>query len=96
MPTERHTWIIDSLAERVATVEVDGDATVRLPRWVLPREAGEGDVLAVSHERDADGRASTLRITVDRKATERALRRSQQQVAPGRKSKGDPGGDITL
>ena len=96
MATQRHTWIIDSIEERVAAIEVDGDAVVRLPQWVLPRGAREGDVLTVSHELDADGERSTLRIAVDPDATERALGRSRRQTQKGRKSPGDAGGDITL
>jgi len=96
MATQRHTWIIDSIEERVAAIEVDGSAVVRLPQWVLPRGAREGDVLAVSHELDADGERSTLRIALDREAKEQALDRSRRQTRKGRKGARDPGGDITL
>lgn len=96
MTTERHTWIIDSIEERVAAIEVDGNAVVRLPQWVLPRGAREGDVLAVSHELDADGERSTLRIALDPEAKERALEHSRRQTRKGRKAPKDPGGDITL
>ena len=97
MPTQRHRWIIDSLEEHVAAIEIDGGATVRLPRWLLPREARAGDALAISHDLDADGRASTLRIALDPAAREAAMRRSREQVAEAeRRGGGDPGGDITL
>ena len=96
MATQRHTWIIDSIEERVAAIEVDGSAVVRLPQWVLPRGAREGDVLAVSHELDADGERSTLRIALDRDAKEGAVDHSRRQTRKGKKSKGDAGGDIAL
>jgi hypothetical protein len=94
MPTQRHTWVIDAIAEHVASIEVDGGAVVRLPQWVLPRGARAGDVLVVSHEIDADGRRSTLRIAVDEQGKKTALRKSREQLAQSSPKKDS--GDIAL
>lgn len=98
MTRQAHRWIIDSIADRVAVIEVDGDQTVHLPRWVLPRTAAEGQVLTVQHDLDAAGRQSVLRIEIDQAATEMALRASQAQLDAIRKASGrrDPGGNISL
>ena len=98
MPQQTHRWVIDSIAEHVAVIEVDGDRTVRLPRWILPAGAAEGQVLAVRHVRNAAGTHSTLHIEIDRVATDTALRASKAQVGAIRKASGrrDPGGDVAL
>lgn len=64
----------------------------------MPRGATEGKVLRVAHELDAAGEHSTLRITVDRTATDRALDASRAQVDAVRKASGsrDLGGDVKL
>jgi len=95
MPTQRHRWILESVEEHVATIEVDGAATVRLPAWVLPRGARPGDVLAVEHDQGEDGRGSTLRIALDAEGREGAMRRSREQVAEAGQAS-DAGGDISL
>ena len=67
MPAELHQWIIAVLEEHTATVEVDGGATCALPRWLLPEEVREHDVLRVEHRRAGD--RSTLIIAHDAAAT---------------------------
>lgn len=98
MPRETHRWVIDSIAEHVAAIEVDGTQMVRLPQWVLPRGAAEGQVLRVQHELDARGERSTLSIEIDRTATRHALDASTAQVNAIRKdsARRDPGGDVVL
>jgi Protein of unknown function (DUF3006) len=98
MPEQTHRWVIDAIADRVAAIEIDGDRTVRLPRWVLPRGAREGDVLAVRHTLDAEGERSALVIEIDRAATEAARRASREQVDAIRNQshRRDPGGDVVL
>jgi Protein of unknown function (DUF3006) len=98
MPRQTHRWVIDSIAEHVAAIEVDGGPVVRLPQWVLPGAAAEGQVLRVEHELDAAGERSTLEITVDRAATDRALDASRAQVDALRRASGkrDTGGDVKL
>jgi hypothetical protein len=92
MPDERRTWVVDSVEEGIAAVEEDGARLVRVPAWILPPGAREGDVLSVT--RSVEDGASVLRVTPDRAATEAALRRSREQL--GRAAPNDPGGDIVL
>lgn len=90
---ETHRWMVDSLEEGVASIEVDGRQMVPLPRWIIPKNAREGDVLSVTHA--AGGDESTLVIRLDADATKAAMDRSRAQVRqPG--AKRDPGGDIRL
>jgi hypothetical protein len=87
-----HTWIVDVIEDGSASIEVDGRSVTPIPEWMLPVGVKEGDVLAVTHERE-EGR-SVLRIRVDAEAKKKAMERSVRQVS--RKSKRDRGGDIQL
>lgn len=73
-----HTWVVDVIDEDSAAVEVDGRQITPIPRWLLPADAHEGDVLQVTHARS--GSRSTLTIELDRQATRVALRRSADQL----------------
>lgn len=85
--------MVDSLEEGVASIEVDGREMVQLPRWIIPKNARDGDVLSVTHDAGAD--ESALMIRIDANATKAAMDRSRAQVTqPG--AKRDPGGDIRL
>jgi hypothetical protein len=94
--TEQHRWVVDSIEEFVASIEVDGGKMIRLPQWVLPDGARDGHVLSVRHDRPAGGARSVLTIEIDDKATKAALDASAAQVAKHRKQPNDPGGDIAL
>jgi hypothetical protein len=98
MPSQSHSWVVDVLEEGSASVEIDGQSTITLPRWLLPASAREGDVLRVTHERPTDGQRSILTIEADPGGTKKARRASSAQIAKIREqSKGtDPGGDIAL
>ncbi|MBW3571357.1 MAG: DUF3006 domain-containing protein [Gemmatimonadetes bacterium] len=85
-------WTVDAIEEGIAAVHQDDGRLVHLPGWILPPGTREGDVLAVEHG-FAQG-ASTLRITLDRAATDDAIRRSREQLQ--RRLPHDPGGDIVL
>ena len=87
-----HTWIIDVIEDGSASIEVDGRSVTPIPQWMLPVGVREGDVLAVTHERE-EGK-SILDIRVDAEAKKKAIQRSVRQV--GRKAKKDKGGDIQL
>jgi len=88
MPPTRHRWIVDALEEKTARLEVDGGATVHLPRWILPPDAAEGDVLLVKHDRA--GPKSRLVIERDPDATRAALDASKEQLKKAPKGgKGD-------
>jgi hypothetical protein len=78
---ERH-WVVDSIEESAASVELDDGTMITIPRSQLPAAAKQGDVLRVS-------------IDVDAAATKAAYDRSAAQMK-GRKPTNDPGGDITL
>ncbi|HEX6371713.1 MAG TPA: DUF3006 domain-containing protein [Longimicrobium sp.] len=84
-------WVVDSVEEGIAAVHQDDGRMVRVPAWILPAATREGDVLAVEH--DASAETSALRITLDRAATDDALRRSRQRLD---RRPHDPGGDIVL
>jgi hypothetical protein len=92
MPEELHRWIVDVLDAHAATVEVDGERTIELPRWLLPDDAREGDVLTVRHDRGAD--ESRLVVEIDRPATRAAMDVSREQMA--RAPLDTSTGDITL
>jgi hypothetical protein len=94
MPGTRRTWTVDSIEEGMAALEEEGGRVLRLPLWLLPEGVREGEVLTVSRVEDGRG-GVVLTVRVDREATERALRRSREQLErtpPGN----DPGGDIVL
>jgi hypothetical protein len=96
MGTKQYRWVIDSMEESVASVEINGERTAQLPRWLLPRGAKEGDVLSVTHDVAESGEESRLSIVVDRAGTSAAMERSAGQVGSSRRSPNDPGGDIKL
>ena len=91
---QRHTWTVDVIEENSAAVEVDGRQVTPLPRWLLPEDAREGDVLSVQHERTRE--RSKLTIEIDREATAAAVEQSKEQVRKDDPPHGDPGGDIAL
>lgn len=74
----RHTWVVDVIDEDSAAVEVDGRQITPIPRWLLPTDAHEGDVLRVTHGRS--GSRSTLSIELDRDAKQVALEQSAEQL----------------
>jgi hypothetical protein len=88
----RHTWIVDVIEDGSASIEVDGRTVTPIPQWMLPEGVREGDVLSVTHNREAG--KSELFIETDPEAKKKALDRSARQVAT--KSKNDRGGDVSL
>lgn len=54
------TWVIDQIENGVASIEVDGDVMISIPRAMLPKGAKEGDVLQVSIGLDAAEQAKRL------------------------------------
>lgn len=93
---EQHRWIVDSIEESAAFIEVDGGRMVNVPRWLLPARAREGHVLSVRHDRPPDGATSVLTIEIDRAATAHARADSAAQVQKGLHRPNDPGGDVIL
>ena len=93
MDKDSRRWMVDSVEEGIAAVNDDGGRILHVPAWILPSGTREGDVLSVSRAPEGDG-ACTLRIVIDRAATDEALRISREQVE--RRLPHDPGGDIVL
>jgi hypothetical protein len=93
---QEHRWVVDSIEEFVASVEVDGGKMITVPQWLLPDGARQGHVLSVRHDRPAHGVRSVLTIEVDEAATKQALAASAAQVTKYARQKNDSGGDITL
>lgn len=87
MTTSPHThrWVIDSIEEKAASIEIDGGTMIQLPVSLLPPGAKDGDVLRVT-------------IEADPTATKQALDDSAAQVKKVRdaSAKRDRGGDIVL
>ena len=79
----QHHWVIDSIEEFVASIELDDGKMITVPQSQLPADAKQGDILRVT-------------IEVDAVATKAALERSAAQVNKFRKQPNDPGGDIRL
>jgi hypothetical protein len=93
MVGDARQWVVDSVEEGIAAVNDDDGRILHVPVWILPSGAREGDVLSLARTADGDG-ACTVRIAVDRAATDEALRISREQVE--RRLPHDPGGDIIL
>lgn len=90
---QAYVWVIDQLGEDVVTVEVDGAGTKTVPRWVLPQDVKEGDVLQVRHDHRED--RSVLMIVQDHDERLRRLTQSRAQVTSAKGAAG-PSGDIVL
>ena len=80
-----HRWVIDSIEEQSASIEIDAGVTINVPVSMLPPGAKPGDVMSVSFELDVN-------------AKRQALERSAATVKKGQEmsKKLDPGGDISL
>lgn len=87
-----HSWTVDSIEEGIAAVREEDGRMLHLPAWLLPDGAREGDVVAI--DREPSSGALTLRLRVDRAATERALAAVREQLA--RLRRGDGAGEIRL
>lgn len=74
----RHTWVIGVIEDDAAAIEVDGRRVTPIPRFLLPSDARDGDVLRVTHARS--GTRSVFTIEVDRDATRLVFKRSADQL----------------
>jgi Protein of unknown function (DUF3006) len=88
----KHVWVVDVIEDGSASIEVDGRTVTPIPQWMLPEGVKEGDVLAVTHDRQVG--KSEIVIETDPEAKKKALERSEKQVS--RKGKNDRGGEIQL
>ncbi|HEX8671122.1 MAG TPA: DUF3006 domain-containing protein [Longimicrobium sp.] len=87
-----HTWTVDSIEEGIAAVHEDDGRLLHVPASLLPDGTREGDVMTIEREPSTD--SITLRLRIDRAATERSLAASRDQLARLRQR--DQGGDIHL
>ena len=88
-----HRWAVDRIEEGTAAVEQDGDHVYEIPRYLLPADARDGDVLSVTVASAAPGEV-TVMIEIDRAAS--ASPPSAKPARPKRGAGKDPGGDIVL
>ena len=84
--------VVDRFEGDYAVVEVDGDGTVDLPRWLLPRGISEGDLLR-ARVGEVEG---VWRVEIEVDAGETEARRKAAEETVRRMSARDPGGDIQL
>jgi hypothetical protein len=85
--------VIDRFEEDLVVVEVNGGAMLDLPRWMLPSDAAEGDVVLMQQE-SSEGADLRWTVRIDRAATEAA--RNTARATLERLKQRDPGGDIAL
>ena len=88
-----HRWAVDRIEEGTAAVEQDGDHVYEIPRFLLPADARDGDVLSVTVAGAAPGEV-TISVRIDRTAS--APPPSAKQARKPRRAGNDPGGDIVL
>jgi len=63
-----HRWAVDRIEEGTAAVEQDGDHVYEIPRYLIPAETRDGDVLQVTATASAAGEV-TIIVRVDRAAS---------------------------
>jgi hypothetical protein len=88
-----HRWAVDRIEEGTAAVEQDGDHVYEVPRYLLPPDARDGDVMSVTITGAVPGEV-TISVRIDRKAS--APPPSAKAARKPRRSGSDPGGDIVL
>jgi hypothetical protein len=94
--SEEHRWAIDALDEGMVRIEEDGKRMLTIPRYLVPPDAREGQLLRVTHT-DSRG-VLTVSVAIDAEATSAALASSVATTkrAMARSKKQDPGGDVNL
>jgi len=88
-----HRWAVDRIEEGTAAVEQDGDHVYEIPRYLLPTDARDGDVLSVTIAGAKPGEV-TISVRIARAAS--ATPPSTKPARPKRRPGNDPGGDIVL
>ena len=88
-----HRWAVDRVEEGTAAVEQDGDHVYEVPRYLLPPDSRDGDVLAVTVTSAAPGEV-TISVRIDRAAN--APPPAAKRAGKPRRAGNDPGGDIVL
>jgi len=90
--SELHRLTVDRHEADLTVVQVDGAGFVDLPRWMLPTDAGAGDIISVTVATERDRAVVTL--VRDPEATARAQQLAREAI--NRLKSRDPGGDVTL
>jgi len=92
-----HRWTVDGLEEDSARVEEDGARIITIPRYLLPPDVREGEILLVERS-DERGDSVRITVTVDEAATRDAMAKSKKQVTETMlaSKKNDPGGNVSL
>lgn len=88
-----HRWAVDRIEEGTAAVEQDGDHVYEIPRYLLPADTRDGDVLSVTVSGAAPGEV-TISVRIDRSLGASAPERKAARKS--RRASNDPGGDIVL
>ena len=93
---EEHRWAVEALEEGVARIEEDGTRLLDIPRYLVPGDAREGQLLRVTRT-DAGG-VLTIVVALDEEATSAALASSRATTkrAMAHSKKHDRGGDVSL
>lgn len=89
---QSHRWAIDRIEEGTAAVEQDGDHVYEIPRYLVPADARDGDLLTVT---TAESRPGEVTVTVRIDKTANAAMSAKRATGRPRPSKGR-GGDIVL
>ena len=88
-----HRWAVDRIEEGTAAVEQDGDHVYEIPRYLLPADARDGDVLSVTIGGATPGEVTiSVRIARAASATPPSAKPARTKRRPGN----DRGGDIVL
>lgn len=93
---QEHRWVIDSIEEGAASIEVDGVTLFTVPLSMLPKGVRPGLVLRVRYDGALTGATSVVAIEIDEAATAKALARSAAQVKKGERQANDPGGNVSF
>ncbi|HWE41452.1 MAG TPA: DUF3006 domain-containing protein [Gemmatimonadaceae bacterium] len=88
-----HRWAVDRIEEGTAAVEQDGDHVYEIPRYLVPPDTRDGDVLSVTSTSAAPGEV-TITVRIDRTAS--APPPVAKPRRKPRRSGTDAGGDIVL
>ena len=93
-----HSWSVDGIDEGIARIEEDGEWMLQIPRYLLPAEATEGQLLRVTRSPASTPESIVVTIAIDRAATTQSLRKSRATMAQAMEEskKRDPGGDVVL
>lgn len=92
-PGAGHHFVVDHFEGDLAVVVAEGGLSFDLPRWLLPPDSREGDVLRMAVLETGEV-STTVRIYLDREATQ--VRRDRAAASLDRLRKGDPGGDLEI